>query len=108
MLITLSFSHPLLFYAMKFSFHSLCHLVMAYELCIFPSASFCTVLSDHFPVTGFPSLLPPPSIDQRKSDKIRPGTLWYVSYSRFSIPPLSRCLFSLELAEWDFMVLYVM
>ncbi|PWA26521.1 hypothetical protein CCH79_00001171 [Gambusia affinis] len=67
------------------------------------------------PVTGFPSLLPPPSFDQRKSDKIRPpGTLRFVLF--FSLLLFAShssvlfvcCVSSLELAEWDFMVLYAM
>lgn len=76
------------FGAIKFSFHSLCHLVMAYELCIFfPSAIFFSarLFQTAIPVTGFPSLLPPPSFDQRKSDKIRlPGTLRFVLFFFFT------------------------
>lgn len=82
LLITLFLALRLLFCAMKFSFHTLCHLGMAYELCISTCLStplsLCLALSQHPLVTRFPSLLPPPSVNQRKSDKIRPLTLWFV------------------------------
>lgn len=72
------------------------------------SLSVCLALSQHPLVTRFPSLLPPPSVNQRKSDKIRPLTLWFVftHISWFFSPP--PYLLSLGYAEWNFMALYAM
>lgn len=72
------------------------------------SLSVCLALSQHPLVTRFPSLLPPPSVNQRKSDKIRPLTLWFV-FTHITLvffpPPY---LLSLGYAEWNFMALYAM
>lgn len=80
------------FCTMKFSFHTVCHLDMADELCIFLclSTHLCLSLSlllfpDLHLLTRFPSLLPPPSVSQRRSDKIRPLTLLFV----FTLIPLT-------------------
>lgn len=57
------------------------------------SLSVCLALSQHPLVTRFPSLLPPPSVNQRKSDKIRPLTLWLV-FTHITLgffPPLPIC-----------------
>lgn len=96
---------------------SVCHLGMAYELCISIFPSFYTPLSLALSVlhllTRFPSVLPPSSVNQRRSDKIRPLTLLFV----FTLIP--HCLLcpvvvfsshhlSLGYAEWHFMAPYVM
>lgn len=74
MLITLFLSFPFLLCTMKFSFHTVCHLGMAYELCISISPSSYTplslALSGLHLLTRFPSVLPPSSVNQRRSDKM--------------------------------------
>lgn len=92
-----SFSHPLC------SSHYLSLTVCSYEIPIPFTLSFgyglwimhlslslfysCIALSGDSPVTRFPSLLPPASFDQRKSDKIRPGTLCFVWFLVRSFVP---------------------
>lgn len=67
------FTLPFPFCTMKFSFHPVCHLDMAYELCI-------SLSPDLHLLTRFPSLLPAAAarVSQRRSDKIRPLTLLFV------------------------------
>lgn len=76
--------------------------------------SFSLALPDLHLLTRFPSLLPPQSVSQRRSDKIRPLTLFVFTLIPHSLLcPVVLCFFSssrllsLEYAEWNFMVLYV-
>lgn len=79
-----------------------------------PHLSTSLALSELHSLTRFPSLLPPPGVNQRRSDKIRPLTfivcfLFLIPYS-FICPAVfffSCRLLCSDYAEWNFMVLYV-